>query len=664
MGCPLESDLVNRMSKSPQVTVLMAVYNTPPELLGQAIDSILAQTFRDFELLILDDGSTSLNTHQALAEAEKRDRRVRVSWQTHRGLTPTLNIGLRLAAAELIARHDADDWSEPERLERQVAYLAEHPQIHVVGSAAWMHQHDGMPLWYASFPERADEIDRAVWNGNPFVHGSTMFRRLAALEVGGYREALRCSQDYDFFWRLSEGSRGANLPEPLYHYRFTRGSVSAAKGEEQAIAHTAAKSLALARHRGQEEDIVHTVLSIRRNFSRPAALRAALKQADHLMLAGGYGDALRGYLRLAGAHPFQMLCWAKLLRLVLFLLLPSARKSLFGVRQESPAGAPRRSERVLFVIPGDGQGASMIFARRQAESLIAEGTEVRCFFLLSRTSPWTVTREIFRFRKMLSAYRPDVVHAHYGTVTALFCALFSGRTPLMITFRGSDLNVVPTAGFRAAVGRLFSQIASLKARSIICVSPHLREQLWWRKDRALVMPSGVDAKVFQPMDRFAARLALGWPQDERVVVFNAGRDPRNKREDLAAAAVEEARKTQPKLRFEVLRGTTDPSQMPLILSAADCLLVTSDAEGSPTVVQEALACALPVVSVDVGDIRERLKGVKNARVADRDPRDLAAAILELTRVPVRTNGRDKISEISLEAIARELKGIYGELARV
>ena len=103
--------------------------------------------------------------------------------------------------------------------------------------------------------------------------------------------------------------------------------------------------------------------------------------------------------------------------------------------------------------------------------------------------------------------------------------------------------------------------------------------------------------------------------------------------------------------------------MPLILNAADCLLVTSDSEGSPTVVQEALACALPVVSVDVGDIRQRLVGVDHARVESRDPAALASAILDLTRVPLRTNGRDKVPEISLESIARDLQGMYSELAR-
>ena len=667
VGPRVASHLVDRMPLSPQITVLMTVYNTPVELLTEAIDSIFAQTFRDFELLILDDGSTTQSTRDTLAAAAGQDPRVRVCWEPHRGLTPTLNEGLRQAAGEWIARHDADDWSAPERLEKQAAYLRAHPETVVVGSDAWMHRGDGAPLWRAHFPQDAAEIDQAIWNGNPFVHGSVLFRKAAALEAGGYREVLRCSQDYDFFWRLSEGGKGANLPEPLYHYRFTRGSVSAAKGQEQAIAHTAARALALKRRRGQAENVSETVLSARRVFPKEASLRAALKQADHQMLAGEYWLAARAYLGLLRSHALTLLVWAKLLRLALFRSLPPARRLLFGMAGKRRAVPPEpgrpRPHRVLFVIPGDGQGASMIFARRQAESLRAKGTDVDCFFLRSRTAPLVVLQEFRRFRSVLAKFRPDVVHAHYGTVTALFCALGAGRTPFMITFRGSDLNLVPTAGIRGWVGRLFSQIAALRAQSIICVSAQLRDRLWWRKESVIVMPSGVDAQLFRPLGRFEARLALGWPQEDRVVVFYAGRDPRNKREDLALASVEEARKKLPGLRIEVLRGATDPAHMPAILNGADCLLVTSDSEGSPTVVQEALACALPIVSVDVGDIRQRLEGVDNALVADRAPCALAGAILELTRVPLRTNGRDKLPEISLDSIARELQGLYGSLAR-
>ena len=280
--------------------------------------------------------------------------------------------------------------------------------------------------------------------------------------------------------------------------------------------------------------------------------------------------------------------------------------------------------RVLFVIPGEAVGSSMIFARRQAESLTSLGVEVECFFLRSRTSPPTLVEEFRRFREQLTQWKPEVVHAHFGTATALFAMLACGRRPLMITFRGSDLNPVPNEGLRAAMGRLFSQLAALRAARIVCVSRQLRARLWWRKGQVTVIPSGVDATQFRPMDRALARRILGWNPDERVVLFNAGHGAGNKRLDLAEAAHDRARLTLTDLRLEVLRGDTDPALMPILMNASDCLLVTSDSEGSPTVVQEALACGLPVVSVPVGDIEERLRHVTHSRVVERDARSLAA----------------------------------------
>jgi len=313
---------------NPLVTVLMPVYDTPRQLLDQAVASVLAQTFTNFELLLLDDGSSDTSTLAALEYASLTDSRVRVFRQAHRGLTPALNTGLHLAAGNFIARHDADDWSEKERLERQLSFLAAHPETVIVGSAVWMHQQEGQPLWPVEFPVAPAAVDHSFWSGNPFVHGAVLFRRKDALRVGGYRDALRCSQDYDFFWRLSQGGRGANLPETLYHYRFTAGSVSAGRAAEQALAHRAARVLAAARLRGEQEDVV---LALQAAGASPenSPFRSSLKQADHLMLAGSYGAAAQAYLRLLRSRPASPLAWAKLLRLGLFQTVPAARKVCF-----------------------------------------------------------------------------------------------------------------------------------------------------------------------------------------------------------------------------------------------------------------------------------------------------------------------------------------------
>ncbi len=220
----------------------------------------------------------------------------------------------------------------------------------------------------------------------------------------------------------------------------------------------------------------------------------------------------------------------------------------------SPAAAPtrlpsppgQRRPRILFVIPGDGQGSSMIFARRQAESVKKEGVEAHVFYLTSRTSPAAVFAEFCRFRETIGRIQPTAIHAHFGTVTALFSAIGAGSLPLVITYRGSDLNPAPStyrwkAKTRAAFGRLFSQLAALRAQKIICVSNQLRGRLWWRRSIVTILPSGVDPDVFRPACRTLARARLGWSERERVALFNAGHDVLVKRLDLAQAAVERAR---------------------------------------------------------------------------------------------------------------------------
>lgn len=312
----------------------MAVYNTPSGMLEQSVSSILAQTWRDFEFLILDDGSGNESTRACLKQAASRDSRIRISWEVHRGLTATLNRGLALARGELIARQDADDWSDSRRLERQTAFLDTHPAVALVGSAAWTHQHDGTPLWAVRMPEEKAAILDAFWRGNPFVHGSVVFRKQAAEHVGGYREELPCSQDYDFFWRLTERAGGANLPEPLYHYRYTAGSVSASRAVEQARAHLAARCLAKSRRAGIPEDVASALreagleAELERQGSE-CAFRAALKQADHLMLAGDYARAGTTYRDLLRSRPRSGLAWAKLARLAIFRVAPRAREMCF-----------------------------------------------------------------------------------------------------------------------------------------------------------------------------------------------------------------------------------------------------------------------------------------------------------------------------------------------
>lgn len=316
------------------VTVLMPVRDTPPGMLHQAVESIRGQTLGDFEFLILNDGSRNADTLRELDRQAAADSRIQLHTGTGLGLTPTLNLGLALARREFIARQDADDWSDPQRLELQLSFLRAHRGLSLCGTNAWMHRHDGRRLWPTRLPESPGEIRDAFSRQNPFVHGATMFRRVAAGTLGGYRTEFRCAQDYDFFWRLADATGAANLPQPLYHYRYHRVSVSSERAAEQARSHRAAQILAAARRSRTAEDTPHAIaralaMADREIAGSGGALRSLLKQADHRMLAGDTWGAGGAFLDLLASHPGSPLAWGKLVRWALFSALPPARERCF-----------------------------------------------------------------------------------------------------------------------------------------------------------------------------------------------------------------------------------------------------------------------------------------------------------------------------------------------
>ena len=369
----------------------------------------------------------------------------------------------------------------------------------------------------------------------------------------------------------------------------------------------------------------------------------------------GIGIGLSGYYLLYAA------C-------LMFSLRRAFRGNQLAMKND-PAGDTQKKEesisagaakmRVLCVIPGlEEQEKSMPFVRRQVASLHAAGVEMQSFYLGSRTSPWVLFSEFSRFRKLLREFNPDLVHAQFGTVTGLFTALATWR-PAVMSCRGSDMNPAPGVHWwRNRLGHLMSQLAALRMRRILCVSQKLRERLWWRKSHSEVIPNGVDFQLFQPISQSAAREKLQWDLQRPIVLFNARTDPIGKRQDLAEGAVRIAQETYPDLELVVLRGGVPPQEMPLYYSAADCLLMTSDHEGSPNVVKESLACQLPVVSVDVGDVRERIQGVFPSFLAERDPQSLAEALVRVLAQAQRSNGREIVSELEEKVITQRVIDAY------
>jgi glycosyltransferase involved in cell wall biosynthesis len=218
---------------TPKVSVVMPVRNGA-RWLSEAITSVLLQTLPDFELVVVDDGSSD-KTPQLLSEFAKRDRRIRIIRQEPLGLVAALNSGLCRARAPLLARLDADDRAMPERLEHQVRYLRANPEIGLLGSWAQKLDAQGKSLGWLRPETRSEELVRILIRTNPFIHSSVIFRTEIAVRLAGYRSAFRAAEDYDLWLRMVEITKIANLPEVLVEYRWHGTNVTNRQGILQAF---------------------------------------------------------------------------------------------------------------------------------------------------------------------------------------------------------------------------------------------------------------------------------------------------------------------------------------------------------------------------------------------------------------------------------------------
>lgn len=319
--------------------------------------------------------------------------------------------------------------------------------------------------------------------------------------------------------------------------------------------------------------------------------------------------------------------------------------------------------RILMVIPGLNAPGSLPTAHDQAEQLSQAGICVKKLVLRAGANPLNLSLDLLNLANCIRCFRPTIIHAQFGTITAFMCLLFFW-IPLVVTFRGSDLN--PSVGdtaIRNLGQKILSNICALFARGIICVSPGLKDRLWWRRSQAIILPPGIDLSKFSQRPKHLARERLGLNHENHIVLFNAGSTPPKpvKRAALALAAIDFAKQSDPQIEFISLNGTVSRDAVIDFLSAADCLILTSEMEGSPDIVKEALACSLPVVSVDVGDIRSRLASVPLCRVVDACPSSLGTAILEIIAIGERISDPRVCEDFSAVNINHRLIDVYKKI---
>jgi len=323
--------------------------------------------------------------------------------------------------------------------------------------------------------------------------------------------------------------------------------------------------------------------------------------------------------------------------------------------------------RVLVVTnmyPTPEERAGGVVVEQQVQSLRELGLDVEVLHFDRRSHGRRVYWRLGRaLRRALEQGQPALVHVTYGGVLAFLATRAVRDRPVVVYFRGSDLlGSSADALLRRStiqLGVLASRRAALRAAGAIVDSENLRAALppGAARGNVWVVPSGIDLERFAPLDRDECRVRLGWVDGRRHILFPAPASRPEKRYQLAEAAVARLRGTGCEVDLHELDGVVH-DEVPTWINASDAVLLTSTHEGSPNVVKEALACNVPVVAVDVGDVRQRLARVEGCFVAAPTAAELAAKLSLVLSASGRVDGRSTLTSISLERTAERLREIY------
>lgn len=317
--------------------------------------------------------------------------------------------------------------------------------------------------------------------------------------------------------------------------------------------------------------------------------------------------------------------------------------------------------KVLFVVPGEKDSASFIFAKREIAYLHSLGIFGETYYFQHDRGLRGFFKAFQEIRKKIKNENFNILHSHFGTQTGFLCLLAKNSAKLVITFRGSDLNWNPHLTFiRNMSGKFLSLLSMRFANASILVSKSMAPNFSQLCRNVSVIPTGIDTSIFFPMDVIDAKRKLQWDDKKIHLILNAGRESKNKRLDLAEGCHRALLMDGWPVELHVMRGDVAPSDVPLWMNAADVLLMLSDKEGSPTVVQEALACGTPIVSVLVGDIAERLPNVTNARIVSRELDAIIFAIKDLKPYAHQKNS-SAVGAVDFRETCAKVKRIYQSL---
>ena len=320
-------------------------------------------------------------------------------------------------------------------------------------------------------------------------------------------------------------------------------------------------------------------------------------------------------------------------------------------------------KKVLFVASGNKKGAGVVssFVQSQFDSLKAEGLDMVLFPVKGRG--WRgYLKAVFALRKMVKRERPDIIHAHYSTcgfVASLATMRMRHKPKILVSILGSfPTRNVKWRRVRWAIQHLWDGALTKSERT--------RAQLGLNLP---VIPNGVNLEVFGVELRTESREKVGFEADRKYIIWCSNPERVEKNWPLAEAAVKQLQITNNKLQISLVPVfNKTPQEVCTYMNAADCLLLTSDSEGSPNVIKEAMACNCPIVTTDVGDVRERLANLDGCYVVQsQEPRvksqEVAEALEKALEFGERTEGRKRIIEdrLDIKQIAKRIIEVYEQV---
>lgn len=305
----------------------------------------------------------------------------------------------------------------------------------------------------------------------------------------------------------------------------------------------------------------------------------------------------------------------------------------------------------VLIVASYNYGKYSPFVSEQAESVKGLNIQID-YFPVKGKGVFGYLKNRKGLLKKIEEYHPDIIHAHYGLSGLL--ANLQREVPVVTTFHGSDIH-------SEGIWLLLSKICMYLSAFNIFVSRRIYETAKYKKSNYAILPCGTDAHTFFELPKDEARNDLGWEQSGKYVLFAGAFENKVKNYALAQKAVTLVNGCQ----LIELKGY-DRVQVNLLMNACDCLLMTSDKEASPMVIKEAMLCGCPIISVDVGDVKDMISGIVGCFIARREPEDIADKLLHIFELRERTDGRNRIiqSGLDLSDIARRIQTIYEDVCRI